>query len=387
MPSNFELSCKNARELIPVPAIPLEVIRSGAQHRKAAAPKRRYGLPAATLVGLTIVAAAAATELLGVRISFNPSGPLMVYAMDWKAVPKPTRADFQNAVGEVNFPVLLPVGLPPGTIPIVLNRTENSAVFITYNLPGEWRRSNHVLTVVLANPKAVTTDNSPPRLHMPMQLEMGGPGGVLWHVRGEDVIVLNSTMTASELAHFKTAMLAAAAANAGNASTIAAVPASNPADAASMPRGTRVSFERDGTLRLSSDGVGEDSLVDPTDAAMRHSAAHASFPVILPAGMPFGTKARNFTRGQHAVLIFYDLPGAWRRSDHLLKVLLIDPKVIVATDSGWDHAKYGVRFRGARDATRWTVGHEQVIFLRSTMTPAEMAKVKNAMTAAAARQP
>lgn len=276
MPSKFELSCKNARELIAVLAFPLDVIRSGAQRRNGAVSKRRYGLAAAILAGLSIVAVAAATELLGVHISFNPSGPLEVYSIGAKSVPKPMRADFQTTVAEVNFPVVLPVGLPPGTIPIGLMRTAKSALFITYNLPGEWRRSNHILSVVLADPKAVTTENVPRRLHMPMQFETGPIGGVLWHVGGEDVIVLNSTMTGAELAHFRATMMAAVASHSGNASTISDVPTANPADAANMPHGTRVSFERVGTLRLSSDDH-EDSLADPTDAAMHNSLRTQAF--------------------------------------------------------------------------------------------------------------
>lgn len=389
MPSKFEVSCQSAREFIAVPDVPMNVIRDGAQHLAISTPKRRYGLIAAILASLSIVAVAAATELLGVRISFNPSGPMQVYAIGGKMVPHPARADFQAAVDQVNFPVLLPMGLPAGTEPSGLFRAAKSAIFITYNLPGKWRRSNHILEVVLADPKVVATSNALPPLHMPMEFEMGGTaraGGVLWHIGNEDVIVLKSTITASELAHFKSEMAAAAAAHAGNASAIAAVPTANPADAANVPRGTRVSFERDGTLRLSSDGFAYGDL-EPTEANLRKMVSHMAFPVVLPTGLPMGTKATNFSRDARTAIIFYDLPGAWRKKDHLLKIMLIDPRVIVASDKSFDQAKFALRSPGARGATRWNIGHEQVIFLRSTLTTAEMAHVKNAMLAAAASQP
>lgn len=388
MPSKFEVTCRSARSLIAVPDIPFDAIRNGARRANSARPKRRFGFGAAVLAGLSIIAAAAATELLGVRIFFDPTGPMHIFITGGNNVPNPTRADFQAAIDQMTFPVLLPVGLPAGTTPINLSRAAKSALFITYNLPGQWRRSNHLLEVVLADPRVVTTKNAPAP-HMRAEFEYGGTagtGGVLWHVGGEDLIVLHSTMTRTELAHFKKALMAAAASKAGNAAAISAVPTANPATAANLPHGTRVSFEKDGTLRLSSDGIGEDSLFDPADMQAQKSAARATFPMILPSGLPPGTKITNFSRGPKAAVIFYDLPSVGRASDHLLKVMLIDPKIIVASDPAWGRAKVEVRFPGARNATRWNIGHEEVIFLRSTLTPAEMARVHASMLAAAAKQ-
>ncbi|MDE2480878.1 MAG: hypothetical protein KGN02_01645 [bacterium] len=382
MQSNFDVSCKRAREAIRVPAIPIDAIRLGAQRARRPTLNRKRSILAGLVAGISIVAVAAATELLGARIAFDPHGAMRVYAIGGKMVPHPTRDDFQAAIDGVTFPVVLPVGLPSGTNATGLFRLAKSALVISYDLPGEWRRSNHVLQVAVADPRIVTTSGALPALHMPMSFETGGSGGALWHIGGEDVIVLNSTMTAAELAHFKNAMIAAAASHSGNAAAIAAVAS---AQAAHSPTGTRVSFERDGTLRLSSDTMMQNAPCGTTNAAMHECASQMDFPVVLPTGLPTGTTATNFgLHDRHVAVIFYALPGAWRKSDNLLKVMIVDPRVIVASDPTFDQAKFAGRFPGARNAIRWTIGHEQIIFLRSTLTPAELAGVKVAMTAAAA---
>lgn len=387
MQSNFEVSCKSTRELLHVPAIPMDAIRTRARETKRPARGRRRSLVAGVLAGLSIVAVATATELLGARIAFDPHGPTRVYAIGGKMLPHPTREDFHAAVDGVNFPVLLPVGLPSGTNATALFRLAKNALFISYDLPGEWRRSNHVLQIAVADPRIVTTGSALPAIHMPMSFEIGGPatvGGQLWHIGAEDVIVLNNTMTPAELTHLKNAMTAAVASHSGNAAAIAAVASTN---AASAPTGTRVSFERDGTLRLSSDTMMQNGGCGTTTAAMRACAGRMDFPVVLPAGLPNGTKVTNFgLYDSHAAVIFYDLPGAWRKSDRLLKVMIVDPRVIAASDPTFDQAKFAGRFPGARNAIRWTIGHEQIFFLRSTLTPTELTRVKNAMTAAATSQ-
>lgn len=388
MQSNFDITCKCARELLHVPAIPMDAIRTRARETERPARGRRRTLVAGLLAGLSIVAVATATELLGARIAFDPHGPTRVYAIGGKMVPHPTRDDFRAAVDGMNFPVVLPVGLPPHTNATALFRIAKNALFISYDLPGAWRRSNHMLQIAVADPRIVTTGSALPAIHMPMSFETGGPvanGAQLWHIGAEDVIVLSNTMTPAERTHLKNAMAAAVAAHSGNAAAIAAVASTNVAPA---PTGTRVSFERDGTLRLSSDTMMQNGGCATTNAAMRECASHMAFPVVFPAGLPNGTKVTNFgLYDRHAAVIFYDLPGTWLKSDRLLKVMIVDPRVIAASDPTFDQAKFAGRFPGARNAVRWAIGHEQIFFLRNTLTPAELTRVKNAMTAAATSQP
>jgi hypothetical protein len=219
MQSNFELSCKTARAGIAVPAIPLDAIRHGAQGRPAArAARRRRGVLAAAIAGLSIVAVAAAAEMFGhVQISLDPSGGAARIAFDgagrhWLPVRNPTEQDIQKAARAMNFPVTLPKGLPEGTTAMQLMAFSPGAMQITYNLPGASRRSNHLLFVILANPKSVTPNSAtPPKSAYKMEFgQATGLGAERWMVGQEEVIVLKSTITAAELAHFKAVMTAQA---------------------------------------------------------------------------------------------------------------------------------------------------------------------------------
>jgi hypothetical protein len=214
MPSDFELSCARAREAITVPAFPLGAIRQAVQ----AGPDRRNGRRrraaiAAVVAGLSIVTAAAAAQVFGgVQISLDPSGKVNMYFNGSSGfrgpVRNPKEADLQAAARAMNFPVILPKGLPRGTDAEGLMVAGPGAMHIAYNLPGAWRRSNHLLFVVLANPKSVAPESAPAP-HTKYSLQFGqttGIGAVRWMVGEEEVIVLKSTITPAELAHFKAAM-------------------------------------------------------------------------------------------------------------------------------------------------------------------------------------
>ena len=218
MQSDFALACRNAREAIVVPAIPLDAIRHGALSRPSQrAGRRRRGVLAAAVASLSIVAAAAAAEVFGhVQVSLQPSGTVRV-AFDgagghWLPVRNPTEQDLHKAARAMNFPVVLPKGLPQGTTAMQLMALGPGAMQITYNLPGASRRSNHLLFVILANPKSVAPADAPsPNAKFTMKFgQTKGLGAERWIVGQEEVIVLKSTITAAELAHFKAAMTAQA---------------------------------------------------------------------------------------------------------------------------------------------------------------------------------
>jgi len=216
MQSDFELSCKIARAAIVVPPIRLEAIRHAPiQSRKPVL--RRRSLMAAIVASVSIVTAAAAAELFGhAQVSLEPSGMVKLYfdgrGGRWAPVRDPKEEDIQNAARAMNFPVILPTGLPSGTTAEGLMVYGPGAMHIAYNLPGAWRRSNHLLFVILANPKSVVP-GSAAHPHSMYDFEFGqttGLGAETWRVGQEDVVVLKSTITRAELAHFKAAMMARA---------------------------------------------------------------------------------------------------------------------------------------------------------------------------------
>ncbi len=216
MQSDFELSCKIARAALGVPSIPLEAIRHAPNHPRKP-PLRKRGLIAAIVASISIVTAAAAAEIFGhVQVSLEPSGIVRMYSDGLGGAGAPVRnpneEDLRKAARAMNFPVILPAGLPNGTTAEGLMVYGPGAMHIAYNLPGAWRRSNHLLFVILANPASVAPANPAPA-DSKYTAEFGqktGLGAVTWRVGHEDVIVLKSTITRAELAHFKAAMMAQA---------------------------------------------------------------------------------------------------------------------------------------------------------------------------------
>lgn len=91
--------------------------------------------------------------------------------------------------------------IPDGTV---------RALMLSYDLPGAGRRSNHLLTVVLANPAAYTAKpndtRSKPVPHSD-DVMITERVSEQWTVGGEVVLLLPpSTMTVAEIAHMKRAM-------------------------------------------------------------------------------------------------------------------------------------------------------------------------------------
>ena len=214
MQSDFALSCKSAREAITVPAIPLDSILSAAHerpHRRAGSRRRRV---LAGIGGLSLVAATAAAGVLGhAQLSLSPAGIAVVHFDTFsRPVRHPQEADFQQAARAVNFPAVFPKGLPEGTVAHSLTVFGADALRIIYDLPGAQRRSNHLLFVFLANPKAVVPlDANAARDKYGLSVgQTKGNGAVQWTVGGEKVVVLKSTITSAELARFKAAMTAQA---------------------------------------------------------------------------------------------------------------------------------------------------------------------------------
>jgi len=211
MPFNFSVSCKNARELITVPTIPLAAIRNAAESgpfSRSSAPRK--GPIAALMAGACVAAVAAAAEVWsGTHVSFNPSGPMQLSTHRLSFTKNPTIGDLRSAARHADFPVILPSGLPEGTTLGLLARAGSSALLFQYNLPGAWRRSNHVLSIVIANPQTLSV--APRTVRGDYTLELGGTaarGGVRWIIGREEVMVLQSTLTTAELTHIKSTMIA-----------------------------------------------------------------------------------------------------------------------------------------------------------------------------------
>lgn len=149
--------------------------------------------------------------------------------------------------------------------------------------------------------------------------------------------------------------------------------------------GTHVSFGQNGTMQLTT--TKESDNHNPTVADLRSAAQAADFPVVLPAGLPAGTTPMEMvTAGKSAIWLRYNLPGAWRASNHLLAFLLMNPRLLSATAPHVqpNHSDITLFFGLARGHEHsWRIGGEQVVVFARSVTPAELARIKSAMIASA----
>lgn len=207
MPSDLHEVCRLARERIPVPAFPLESIRHAAQGRGVTRVGPKRSLIAGILAAVSIIAVAAAAEIAATQshIRFTPSGG-MVLSSAGKMSSRTITSDSQvrEAAAHLDFSAVLPAGLPPGSKPIRLATAGNDVIAVTYDLPGVWRASHHLLWIFLANSATMKTGAATSSRY---QLRPDGRmSKALWRVGPEQVIVVSNGLTASELQAIKDAM-------------------------------------------------------------------------------------------------------------------------------------------------------------------------------------
>lgn len=88
-------------------------------------------------------------------------------------------------------------------------RWDKDAIGISYDLPGAWRADNHILWIVLVNPKSAQTGSPNAETPGANYVELAGEAGkgsTFWKVGGETVVFPKSTATAEEYARIKAAM-------------------------------------------------------------------------------------------------------------------------------------------------------------------------------------
>ncbi|HVA27738.1 MAG TPA: hypothetical protein VNF68_06130 [Candidatus Baltobacteraceae bacterium] len=200
-----------AREAIDVPAFPLASIRAAVAHPVPAAPRRR-SLVAAIAASVSIVAIAAAAEIVQQAHIILPASGGIVISSDAKSSSRwiHTNAEVRDAAARLDFPATIPVGLPVGTRPIRLTTAGSSLLAIDYNLPGAQRRSHHMLWIFLANPSSMaalhaSSAGSRPLYRLRMNEDMQ-----FFRAGAEQVIIVSNGLTLSEFAAIKRAMERAA---------------------------------------------------------------------------------------------------------------------------------------------------------------------------------
>lgn len=127
-----------------------------------------------------------------------------VSGSQFEVINDPTPAKLQALVRKENFRAVLPSGLPVGTTLAQAARYGPGAFDVSYNFPGKWRVSHHLLRIIIANRADVGAVIAPSRGGYTFQT---GPVQARWTIGDEEVTALGYAATPTELANIKRAMI------------------------------------------------------------------------------------------------------------------------------------------------------------------------------------
>ncbi|HTU70420.1 MAG TPA: hypothetical protein VMF11_08850 [Candidatus Baltobacteraceae bacterium] len=150
---------------------------------------------------------------------------------------------------------------------------------------------------------------------------------------------------------------------------------------------THVTFAHSGAVLVTADRMTAKFRNASTADALA-AARSADFPVVLPAGLPPGSRLSSvFRAGPGAIVLGYALPGARRASRHPTFILLANPSS-VSESSTSPAGKIRLRMPALGvpafgSPIRWRVGGEDVIIGNNNFTPSELTHIKHAMLALA----
>ncbi len=115
MDSNFSTTGKAAREIIPVPELPMDLIR--VRSRRATTRERMRALIVYFAIGIAVLGAGAAVGQKlydGVRVWLS-GGNYALSIASFVMVREPTAEDLRHVAERASFPIVFPVSMPSGT--------------------------------------------------------------------------------------------------------------------------------------------------------------------------------------------------------------------------------------------------------------------------------
>jgi hypothetical protein len=146
--------------------------------------------------------------------------------------------------------------------------------------------------------------------------------------------------------------------------------------------GTHVALERGGSTVISADRMVV-NFKNPPATALQAAVRNANFHVTLPVGLPNGTQLKQLVSAKGAIMLRYDLAGAWRASHHIAWIVLANPDLVGGLGNA---GKVSIKIPSHGKPVRWRVGGEEVIVAWNNLTAAELARMKQAMLAASAQK-
>ena len=139
MSSDFSTKGRSARELIPVPVLPMESIRSRSHADRNRGRMRIFSVCAAiALAALGAGTGVGAKIYDGVRVWLSPGKEAMIVPSG-VLMRRPMAADLRKAIASATFPVVFPVGVPAGSrvYMVTLAPAERpSAITVSYQNEG-----------------------------------------------------------------------------------------------------------------------------------------------------------------------------------------------------------------------------------------------------------
>lgn len=204
MQSDFLTACQHTRERMEIPPAPTAAIRHAARNRGTEQGKHRRTVVAAFAASIFLVAVAAAAVLSRTHVQVMKSGWVHISSDTLTYTKRPTEQQLRSAATKLDFPAILPTGLPAGSVLAGIARFGTEALVLQYNLPGSWRASHHLLKMVIAHRTAsgVSVDGA-----RTLYTLASKPVQAHWNVGQEEVIAVGYAATPAELANIKRAML------------------------------------------------------------------------------------------------------------------------------------------------------------------------------------
>lgn len=200
MPFDFSAAGRSARELIPVPEVPMKSIRERSYALSARARVRAFVIGGALSLATLGTAAAVGTGALnGVRVWLS-GGKASMSVSSLAMVRQPTASDLRNVIAHATFPVVLPVGIPAGTrVDRMLFAPAGAPNTLTldYRNPG----SGLDVGISLFETASINPQGTPPPAS-------GVSGAVYqWRVAKETIIVSKAHISPGDFRRIKAAMM------------------------------------------------------------------------------------------------------------------------------------------------------------------------------------
>ena len=117
-----------------------------------------------------------------------------------------------------------------------------------------------------------------------------------------------------------------------------------------------------------------------TPAELRSALAQASYRVVVPSGLPKGTRLIQLGNiGRDIMIFWYRYPRAARPGYGTASIMVAPPDMVSVSRKALQKG-VTLKNKGADAEIHWSIGREEVLLLRNTLSPAEISHVRETMS-------